>query len=282
MICAWDSLIHILPIWMRDEVDRLGRENLQELRLRKNLSPELIFNGYSMYIDRTIRQDDLDFCINIASNYSPWTATTLSNGYITAAGGHRIGVCGEAVVENGFMTGIRSADMLCIRVARDFPGISKNIPLCAGSTLIIGSPGSGKTTLLRDLIRRQSQRRQGSIGVVDERRELFPKHNDNSCFDPGPKTDILSGCRKGQGIEILIRCMNPITIAVDEITSKEDCKVLLHAAWCGVSLFATAHAGSKEDLYSRMVYKPLIESQIFKTLVIMHPDKSIELEMINQ
>ena len=91
----------------------------------------------------------------------------------------------------------------------------------------------------------------------------------------------MSGCGKKEGIEMLLRTMGPDTIAVDEITSQSDCKGLLHAAFCGVSLIATAHAGSKCDLFSRPVYKPLIKAGIFNLLVILGKDKSLAVERID-
>ena len=71
-----------------------------------------------------------------------------------------------------------------------------------------------------------------------------------------------------------IRTMSPRVIAVDEITNADDCHALSMAAWCGVRLLATAHAGSKSDLYSREIYRPILDSKIFDTLIILHADKS--------
>ena len=47
MMCAWKELLAILPSWMRRDVDELGAESLQELRLRINSPPELVFSEYS-------------------------------------------------------------------------------------------------------------------------------------------------------------------------------------------------------------------------------------------
>ena len=271
MRCAWNELISILPMWMRDDVDRLGRVDLQELRLRLGQQAELVCGTKQVHLDQSIRQDDLHFVINTASRYSPWTAQTTAYGFITAPGGHRIGLCGEAVVQNGIMTGIRRTDSLCIRVARDFPGIAIKAKGFHGSILIIGPPGSGKTTLLRDLIRQRGT--QGTVSVVDERGEIFPQG-----FYRGMNTDVLTGVGKEAGIDCVIRTMNPNTVAVDEITSETDCFALSKACWCGVSLLATAHAGSVQEFKRRSVYAPLVQSRIFEHVIVLSRDKSWHME----
>lgn len=278
MKCAWQAYINLLPQWMRSQVDKLGKQSLQELRLRLNLYPELITQQGSFWLEKIVTKDDLSFCINTASKYSPWTATTIAQGYITAQGGHRIGICGDATVANGAMSGIRQPTSLCLRVARDFPGIADKVRQIQGSILIIGKPGSGKTTLLRDLIRQKSTLGIGSIAVVDERAELFPYVQHAPCFSIGKRTDVLTGCPKAEGIVSVLRCMSPAVIAVDEITAQEDCQALLRAGWCGVQLFATAHAHSLDDLKKREVYKPIISSRLFETVLILQPDKSVRVE----
>lgn len=274
MRCVWDAYLNLLPQRMRSEVDRLGSQTLQELRLRLNLPPELITVDGSLFLDELVTKEDLEFCVNTASRYSPWSAATSAQGYITAPGGHRIGLCGTAIMSHNEMTGISELSSLCLRVARDFPGVAEKAALLKGSILILGKPGSGKTTLLRDLIRLKSDRDNGCIAVVDERGELFPKLMGCSSFSAGKRTDILTGCTKKQGIHTILRTMSPTTIAVDEITALEDCNALIHAGWCGVKFLATVHAGSKSDLFSRPIYKPLVKSGLFDHLLILRGDKS--------
>lgn len=280
MICAWQEYLKILPPWMRSHIDKLGKDSLQELRLHVGQVPKLIMGGVSDTLDKIVSSEDIIYVINTASKYSPWAASTIGQGYVTASGGHRIGICGETVFHNGVVTGIRTATSLCIRVARDFPGLAYTIPMNRKSVLIIGPPGSGKTTLLRDMIRQRSDKGHGSIGVLDERGEIFPVVDGTSCYATGSNTDILTGCSKRQGIDILLRTMGPTCIAVDEITQEEDCKALLNAGWSGVSLIATAHAGSAMDLYSRPVYKPLVANHLFDYLIILKPDKTWKLEKV--
>ena len=278
MICAWKELIGILPERMRKDVDWLGAVSLQELRLRVGLPPEMVLRGGSHWLQGDVSRDELLFCINAACRYSPWAAGSAASGYITAAGGHRIGLCGEVTADSREGCGVKNPSSLCIRVARDFPGIAEELYACSGSILILGPPGYGKTTLLRDLIRQISNKDSGSVSVVDERGELFPVSRGISCFDTGKKTDILTGCGKAQGIDMALRTMGPATVAVDEITAEEDCEALLRARGCGVRLLATAHAAGVDDLRSRPVYRKLCESGLFSVVAVLGRDKSWKLE----
>ena len=269
MICACSELLAILPQWLRPHAEPLCKDDLQEIRLRIGQHVRLVCKKGTRFAPRTVTQDDISYTVNTASRYSPWAAATSAMGYITAPGGHRIGLCGEAVMQNGLMTGIRTVNSLCIRVARDFPGIADKLPVRSGSVVLLGPPGSGKTTMLRDLIRQRSA--YGSVAVVDERSELFPR---GGVFSTGENADVLSGCSKAIGIENVLRSMGPVTVAVDEITSQEDAASLLHACHCGVYLLATAHAGNLLDFRSRTAYEPLSKAAVFDTAVIFRRDQS--------
>ena len=273
MRCAWDALTRIIPSALRPDVDK-HKDTLQELRLRLEHPPEMICANGVYWGTGRITEQNISFVVNTASQYSPWAAATAAKGYITAPGGHRIGLCGEVAMKAGVVTGIRSITSLCIRVARDFPGIAANASSHTGNILILGPPGCGKTTLLRDLIRQLSNREK--IAVVDERGELFPTY-----LDRGPSVDVLTGCTKAQGVEMVLRTMGPTCIAVDEITAEEDCKALLEAGWCGVRLLATVHAASRTDLSLRPVYRPLWDTKLFQTILILHSDKSWRAERIS-
>lgn len=273
MMCAWKPLLSVLPAWLAREVDRYAKGEPEEIRLRLGQTPELVLRGNSLWLDRIVTADDLNHIINTASRYSPWAASTIEKGYVTAEGGHRIGVCGDAVIKNGVMTGIRTVHSLCIRVAKDYQGIGGPASRLPGSILLIGPPGSGKTTLLRDLARTAAGRER--VAVVDERGELFPEG-----ISRGRRMDVLTGCGKSHGIELLLRTMGPETVCVDEITSEADCDALVRAGWCGVRILATAHAASVSDLMHRPVYRPLVTCGLFAHILVLGRDKSWREERI--
>lgn len=275
MRCAWKELLSVLPMWMRKDVDKLGAQTLREIRLRIGVQPELILNEKSCLLDRCITQDDINYTVNTASQYSPWAATSSSMGYVTINGGHRIGLCGEALIHHGELMGIRTYHSLCIRVARDFPGIAAGLAKVKGSVLILGPPGWGKTTLLRDLVRQISE--SETVSVVDERGELFPEG-----FEKGKRTDVLTGCPKEIGIFMLLRTMGPSSIAVDEITDERDATAILHAANCGVRLLASAHADSLQSFRNRAVYSALMENHVFDIILVLKNDYSYTLERVKE
>lgn len=281
MICQWQELMRLIPSWMRQAVDEQGREDTQEIRLRLHGRPELVKSSGSIWIDGIVSSEDISFCLNTSTRYSPWTSESITDGYITALGGHRIGLCGQCVYDGKILKNINGITSLCIRVARDYEGISKSVYQNKGSILIIGAPGCGKTTFLRDLIRRISDMGNRTVAVIDERRELFPYQNGTYSFERGKRTDVLSGCKKSAGLDMLLRTMGPSVIALDEITEQEDCRALSEAAWCGVQLIATAHASDRKDLFTRKIYSTILDTKIFSTLITIRPDKSWKEETLH-
>lgn len=273
MICAWKQLLTVLPPEIGSQVDRVGRETMQELRLRLDAPPEMVTCSGSIWLKGTVKKEDLNYVVNSASRYSPWCASTMASGYITAPGGHRIGICGDAVFHTDAPSSFQRITSLCIRTARDFPGAADKILDTWKSILIIGAPGWGKTTLLRDLARRIANDRV--VCVVDEREELYPEG-----IQRGKRMDVLHGFSKPQGMDIVLRTMGPDYIAVDEITAEADCAGLIQAANCGVRLIATAHGSGLQDMKQRTLYRPLVDRNIFQTIVVLKKDKSYSVERV--
>ena len=78
MICAWKELLAVLPLWMRKDVDQFVSEPLKEIRLRVNAQPELITEEDSFWLEQYVTQDDVNYTVNAASRYSPWSAASAA------------------------------------------------------------------------------------------------------------------------------------------------------------------------------------------------------------
>ncbi|MCL2545181.1 MAG: stage III sporulation protein AA [Clostridia bacterium] len=200
-------------------------------------------------------------------------------GYLTLRGGHRVGLCGRALVERGTLAGIRDIRSLCLRIARAVPGAADWLmPLLMPSgepprsTLLFSAPGLGKTTLLRDAVRQLSDRCGQRVSVADERSEIAACVRGRPQMDVGRRTDVLDACPKAAGMMVLLRAMAPQWLAVDEIGRPEDAEALLESALCGVPVIATAHAGGFQALSARPVMRPLLQAGVFAQCVRLAPN----------
>ena len=174
------------------------------------------------------------------------------------------------------MQGLRNLSSADLRIARQMPGAARGVleQLCREgrleSALILAPPGLGKTTLLRDLIRRVSGGEGCQplrVALADERGEVAALCRGGPQLEVGPRTDVMEGCPKAQGLMLLLRAMNPQVLAADEITAPEDVAALRAALGCGAVLLATAHGTDRADLERRALYRPLMEECCFRYLV---------------
>ena len=278
---AYRQAAQVLPRRLRQEALGLPQEEqeqAEELRLRAGWPMTAVLpEGERPVGGPPVEPEELEQLVEIASRASVHAVLEqIRRGYLTVAGGHRIGLCGTAVMEGGGIHALRSLSSANLRIARQVPGAARPVlgALCPGgrleSTLILAPPGQGKTTLLRDIIRQVSEG-EGClplrVAVADERGEVAALYGGRPQLDVGRRTDVAEGCPKAQGLMLLLRAMNPQVLAVDEITAPEDAAALRTAAGCGVTLLATAHGGGREDLTRRPLYRGLLEEGMFRRLV---------------
>ncbi|TJX16287.1 stage III sporulation protein AA [Tissierella creatinini] len=303
----FDLVIDNLALEIKKPLLRLPvrvKENTEEIRLRVN-SPLMIYSeGKDYYIGsdgdiRNIHEGliiDSDIILKtfqLVCNYSVYALSEeIKNGYITIKGGHRVGICGKIIYNNGEIESIKNISSLNFRIAREKKGISDNIIhylIRDGdflNTMIISPPQCGKTTLLRDIVRNLSNgvKKKGirgyKIGLIDERSEVAGIFNGIPQKDIGIRTDILDSCQKSEGIMMMIRAMSPEIIAVDEIGSQRDAESISEALRAGIRLIATIHGHSIEDVISRASIKSLFDERVFKRFIIM--DNSSGVGTINE
>lgn len=268
--------LELLPPPLRQAARTLeepARRDCEELRLRlgRPLSAGIGGREYGL-ASPPVTAEDILHVLEKASRASLHSVEQqLCRGFVTAPGGLRLGLCGQGVTEGESLRGLRDFSSLCLRLPRQHRGCADGIypALTAGgfrSALILSPPGGGKTTLLRELVRRLSE--QGSaVALADERGEVAGQSGERFGFDPGPRTDVMTGVPKARAAMMLLRSMNPRILAMDEISEPEDARALRAALGCGVTLLATAHGDGAEDLRRRPALAELMEQGAFERLV---------------
>ena len=278
---SYVQAVQALPLRLRQEALSLpegDRARAEELRLRAGWPMTAVLpEGERPLGGSPVEGRELEQLVEIASRASLHAVLDqLRRGYLTIEGGHRVGLCGTAVLREGEVHSLRGLSSANIRVARQVLGASAPVGdgLCPGgrltSTLILAPPGLGKTTLLRDLIRSVSEGEGCTplrVSLADERGEVAAMYNGRPQLEVGRRTDVAEGCPKAQGLMLLLRAMNPQVLAVDEITAPEDVGALITAAGCGVTLLATAHGEGRAGLERRPLYRPLLDEGLFRFLV---------------
>lgn len=301
-----DDLLKIFSVKLRTLLSKtvLDFDRLQEIRLRVD-SPLLVrYNNKEYVIDNNARltksMDDA-FIITKAevketmeyiSNYSLYAfEEELKQGFITIAGGHRIGIAGKVILEEGKIKSMKYISFINIRLSHQVKGCADLVmPYILREdniyhTLIISPPGCGKTTLLRDIIRQLSDGEQDvkdgfyreglQVGVVDERSEIAACYMGTPQNDLGIRTDVLDCCPKAKGMMLLIRSMSPSVLAVDEIGLGEDIEAIHYAMGCGIKMIATVHGGTIEEVRDKPLLGELIKKHVFERYIILNNRDSI-------
>ena len=281
------SVLNYLPDIIRENL-QCDECDLNELRIRRDKPVFYISKGVEYILknnDEVVFSDEkmLDNIFESICNYSRYAYDfSIKNGFITIEGGHRVGICGHAVVTDGKVRTIDNISSLNIRISHEIKGIADEVSekiigeYGIRNTLIISPPGYGKTTLLRDLIRIISCRGY-NVTVIDERGEIGGSYRGNITKDLGDRTDVFDCMPKIWGINMALRTMRPDVIAVDEVGTKEDIDSLVNVYKSGVNLLATAHGDGEGDKNENHMIKELIKNNIFKCILTINKDRSIDV-----
>lgn len=271
---------------LRDVLMKLSlstKSKVTEIRVRINknvvinessVSNFLQFDGKlsKLKTDFYATQSDIDEIFQIICNYSIYSVQNqIRRGFVTFRGGHRVGLAGTAVVENGVVSNVKNISSVNVRIARDFPNCSQKIvkifSSVQGGMLIIGPPSSGKTTILRDMSRALSEE-LSSVVIVDERSEISGICDGEPQFDIG-NCDILNEFPKHIGVVQAIRVLSPKIIICDEIGTDEDVSSIESALNSGVNMICSMHAQNVEEFLKKPQAKKLISTGAFQSFVFL-------------
>ena len=285
-----DEILRYFPNKIYQIFSNLLQENpqianeLQEIRIRVDKPIILKLREKDLILQYNILQTEiLQIVERLCENSIYAYKNQICEGFITIKGGHRVGLTGSCVIENGKITNIKYISSLNIRIAREVKNCSTRIlreiidieNKTIYNSIIVAPPGRGKTTILRDIIRRLSDGieeinfRGKTCGVVDERGEIAAMYKGTPQNDVGIRTDIIENVSKNKGIHMLIRTMTPEIIACDEIGSKEDVEAIHYALYSGVKGIFTMHGKNVEDIKNNKQIYELIENREIQKIIFL-------------
>jgi len=287
-----------LPDRIKRVVDRISpaiASRLEELRINAGLPLMGVFGGFDRFIaedgsfaDRPeeafiVGREEVEELFYRLCEHSVYAyQEDIARGFLTLRGGCRAGICGRVVYQGQTIRGMKDISSVCIRISRELKGCAEEVfPFIRSgrhdifNTMVISPPRCGKTTILRDLCRIISTGSEKAdfaglrTVIVDERSEIAACWRGVAQNDCGPRTDVLDGCRKHDGIEMALRGMSPAVIVVDELGSRQDAESVKMAWNAGARIVATAHAYDIGDLKERLGFGMLIGKGGFERYVVL-------------
>lgn len=277
------------------KMNREMLDNLEEIRLRANKPLIVFYRNADWFVTAdgiltkdisaayVITQQEILKSLELMSENSVYAyQDEIRAGYITLRGGHRVGLSGKVIMQDGQIRNIKDFNGLNIRIAKEITGCSRHIikyiikSNCdIYNTLVIGPPQCGKTTILRDVARIMSNGDNSfdfsglKIGIVDERSEIAACCKGIPQNDVGFRTDVMDSCPKTLGMEMLLRSMSPNIIITDEIGTRGDKDAILKVLNSGVKIIASAHGYNITELKMREELLSLIKLGVFERYIVL-------------
>lgn len=293
-----DTILPVLAPNLRSIIQSVPPRNLNDLveirvRINKPLlleqtNKELLVGPHGKIVRNAgqaykVTKQNIKDTLNLMTNSSLYTLEEeLKSGFLTLAGGHRVGFVGQVIRDNKSIRRIKNISALNIRLCQEIIGAADSLidSVVANesdihNTLIISPPRCGKTTLIRDLTRQISNGvdrlnfKGLKVGVVDERSEIGGAYQGLSQNSLGIRTDLLDRAPKAEGMLLLIRSMSPDVIVTDEIGSRQDVKAIREALNAGVRVITTVHGSSLREIKGRPSLEGLFKTNSFQRIVIL-------------
>lgn len=296
------NIMRYLPVPVRRalaQLDEKHQAEIQEIRLRAERplcitvhgTERVVYasndgNSTAKQVPLWVTRDMVEQAFQAVCEYSVYRHTKeIREGFITIAGGNRVGIAGSAVYRAGQMMQLRHISSLNFRIAHAshdcaLPLVQRVFAVRPQSLLLMGTVGSGKTTMLRDLCRLLGEKWR--VSLVDERSEMAAMHGGLPRYEVGTHTDVLDGFPRGEGMLTALRVFTPQVMICDEIGTPEDADAIMQVHGCGVPVIASVHAGSWEELHQRRVLRTLLEAGVFSYIAQLSSTVLGKVETLRQ
>ncbi len=259
-----------LPIALVSELEAHGGlARVGEVHLRAGRLSSVTVEGVNCpLIFRATREilDEILLSVTGGSIYA--YRDSIRAGYISLAGGIRMGLAGRAITEGDVPVAVTDLTSLCFRIPHAVPGVASDVIRLwetngAGKgILVIAPPACGKTTFLKDLIIGVSSGvRARRVAVVDSREELCPDGT-------GEMVDVLRGYPRRAGMEIALRTLSPEVLICDEIGAEEVISIR-DILYGGVPLVAAMHGSSLTQIKKKNGVRELLDAGVFGMAVLL-------------
>ena len=151
-----NSILKYFPDKLQDAINEQVKDKynfLEEIRIRVNKPVILKFNEFEQITRYFVSTEEIlnilqAICENSIYSYQK----QISEGFVTLKGGHRVGITGSCVIENGKIININYINSLNFRISREIKECSKEVLKyildlknnTIFNTIIVSSPGSRK------------------------------------------------------------------------------------------------------------------------------------------
>jgi stage III sporulation protein SpoIIIAA len=245
-----DKLLAILPRNFREGVAALDGDpaDLMEIVCDLGRRPEARYPGRCLFLgQRPTSREDIDYVISRVGAFGSDNRAGIE------ATLHRISAIRN---RTGTIVG------LTCRVGRAVFGtveVIKDVVKTHKSILLLGRPGVGKTTLLREIARVLADEESRRVVIVDTSNEIA---GDGDIPHPGiGLARRMQVPRSDQQHAVMIEAVEnhmPEVIVVDEIGTEAEAYAARTIAERGVTLVATAHGNTLENLILNPTLSDLI------------------------